>query len=148
LRHQLFLPSETFISDQARALRDFAPLLLGRELCGLPRADLPWHVPMASRLRQLRYVLGRDPGFFLPGLSAYRPGLVHAHFGVEAVYGMELAERLDVPLVTTFHGFDATLKRIDLIASRKPSWLQYVRKRGELKRRGALFVAVSESITM
>ena len=61
----------------------------------------------------LRYVLRRDPRLFLPELAERRPVLIHAHFGVEAVYGMELAQRLDVPLVTTFHGFDATLKSAD-----------------------------------
>jgi glycosyltransferase involved in cell wall biosynthesis len=72
--------------------------------------------------------------------------LIHAHFGVEAVYGMELADRLGVPLVTTFHGFDATLKPIELLRSRKATWVQYLLRRMELKGRGALFIAVSEFI--
>jgi glycosyltransferase involved in cell wall biosynthesis len=72
--------------------------------------------------------------------------LIHAHFGVEAVYGMELAERLGVPLVTTFHGFDATLTRAELLRSRKPTWIQYLLRRSELSRRGALFIGVSKFI--
>jgi glycosyltransferase involved in cell wall biosynthesis len=143
LRHQLFLPSETFISEQARALCAFAPLLVGRVLGGEPQAAVPWHVPQASAFGQLRYVLGRNPRLFLPRLSRCRPVLIHAHFGVEAVYGMELANRLDVPLVTTFHGFDATLKAFELLRSGKVSWVQYLLRRMELKGRGALFIAVS-----
>jgi colanic acid/amylovoran biosynthesis glycosyltransferase len=146
LRHQLFLPSEVFIAEQARALERFAPLLVGRKLAGPPRADVDYHVPTAGALAQLRYVLRRDPGMFLPELTRRRPVLVHAHFGVEAVYGMELAARLDVPLVTTFHGFDATLRRADLLKSRKPTWIQYLRKRADLNRRGALFIGVSKFI--
>jgi glycosyltransferase involved in cell wall biosynthesis len=146
LRHQLFLPSEPFIAEQARALRKFVPLLVGRVLGGKPSGDLGFHVPAAGRLRQLSYVLRRDPRLFLPELARAKPVLIHAHFGVEAVYGMELAERLGVPLVTTFHGFDATMKSADLIASRKPSWINYLLKRAELKRRGDLFICVSESI--
>jgi glycosyltransferase involved in cell wall biosynthesis len=146
LRHQLFLPSETFITEQARALKRFVPLLVGRVLGGKPQAGLSYHVPAAGKLAQLRYVLRRDPALFLPELAKRKPALIHAHFGVEAVYGMELAQRLGVPLVTTFHGFDVTLKRSELLASRKPSWINYLLRRGELKRRGDLFLCVSETI--
>jgi glycosyltransferase involved in cell wall biosynthesis len=146
LRHQLFLPSEVFIAEQARALRTFVPLLVGRVLGGKPCAGLSYHVPAAGALKQLSCVLRRDPRLFLPELAKARPVLIHAHFGVEAVYGMELAQRLGVPLVTTFHGFDATMKRTELLASRKPSWIHYLLKRGELKRRGDLFICVSQSI--
>ncbi len=146
LRHQLFLPSEVFIAEQALALRRFAPLLVGRTLAGPPRADVDYHVPVAGAFAQLRYVLRRDPRLFLPELERRRPVLVHAHFGVEAVYGMELAARLDVPLVTTFHGFDATLKRTELLKSRKLTWIQYLCKRADLCRRGTLFIGVSKFI--
>ncbi len=146
LRHQLFLPSEGFIAEQALALKRFAPLLVGRVLAGPPRADIDYHVPAVSAFAQLRYVLRRDPRMFLPELTRRRPVLVHAHFGVEAVYGMELAARLDVPLVTTFHGFDATLKRAGLLKSRKPTWIQYLRKRADLNRRGDLFIGVSKFV--
>jgi colanic acid/amylovoran biosynthesis glycosyltransferase len=146
LRHQLFLPSEVFITEQARALRAFAPLLLGRVLGGRPTPGIDYYVPPARGIAQVRYVLGRDPGMFLPALARRAPRLVHAHFGVEAVYGMELAERLGVPLVTTFHGFDATLKRGDLLRSRKPTWIQYLLKRAQLCKRGALFIGVSQFI--
>ncbi|MEO8464668.1 MAG: glycosyltransferase [Gammaproteobacteria bacterium] len=146
LRHQLFLPSEVFIAEQALALKRFAPLLVGRTLAGQPRADIDYYVPAAGAFAQLRYVLRRDPRMFMPELTRRRPVLVHAHFGVEAVYGMELAARLDVPLVTTFHGFDATLTRTDLLKSRKPTWIQYLRKRADLCRRGALFIGVSKFV--
>jgi glycosyltransferase involved in cell wall biosynthesis len=146
LRHQLFLPSEVFISEQARALRRFAPLLVGRVLAGRPNHGLRYCVPESGAVARLRYVLGRDPRLFVRELAEHRPVLIHAHFGVEAVYGMEIAERLGVPLVTTFHGFDATMKARELLASRKPSWIQYLVKRAELKRRGTLFIGVSRFI--
>jgi glycosyltransferase involved in cell wall biosynthesis len=147
LRHQLFKPSEVFITEQARAFRRFAPLLVGRELEGTPDEEVPYHVPQnAGHVQRLNYVLRRDPALFFPALRLHEPVLVHAHFGVEAVYGMEIAERLGVPLVTTFHGFDATLSTPKLLASRKPSWINYVLKRRELSRRGTLFICVSEFI--
>jgi colanic acid/amylovoran biosynthesis glycosyltransferase len=146
LRHQLFLPSEVFIAEQARALRKFAPLLVGRVLCGNPAPGMAFHVPAAGALAQLNYVLRRDPRLFMRELAQRRPALIHAHFGVEAVYGMELADRLGIPLVTTFHGFDATLKPGELLRSRKPTWIHYLLKRAELSRRGALFIGVSQFI--
>jgi colanic acid/amylovoran biosynthesis glycosyltransferase len=146
LRHQLFLPSEVFITEQARALRTFAPLLVGRVLAGRPPPGIDFFVPPARGLAQLRYVLGRDPSMFLPEIEKRGPLLVHAHFGVEAVYGMKLAECLGIPLVTTFHGFDATLGRGDLLKSRKPTWIQYLLRRAELCRRGSLFIGVSKFI--
>ncbi|HEY8507314.1 MAG TPA: glycosyltransferase [Steroidobacteraceae bacterium] len=147
LRHQLFKPSEVFITEQARALRRFHPLLVGRSVAGTPCADVRYHVPASgTSLKTLNYVLRRDPSLFLPELKRHQPALVHAHFGVEAVYGMEIAERLGVPLVTTFHGFDATLSTPRLLAARKASWVNYVLKRKELAQRGALFICVSEFI--
>jgi glycosyltransferase involved in cell wall biosynthesis len=146
LRHQLFLPSEVFISEQARALRKYAPLLVGRVLAGRPSDGLRYYVPAAGPLAHLRYVLRRDPRLFLDELAEHRPVLIHAHFGVEAVYGMEIADRLGVPLVTTFHGFDATMSTRELLASRKPSWIQYLVKRADLKRRGDLFIGVSRFV--
>src|SRR5690606_20564313 len=120
LRHQLFKPSEVFITEQARALRRFDPLLVGRSVAGAPCGNVRYHVPArATSLRSLNYVLRRDPALFLPELQRRQPALVHAHFGVEAVYGMEIADGLNVPLVTTFHGFDATLSTSRLLAARK-----------------------------
>jgi glycosyltransferase involved in cell wall biosynthesis len=142
----LFLPSEGFIADQALALTRFAPLLVGRTLAGTPRADVDYHVPASGAFAQLHYVLRRDPRMFMPELTRRRPVLVHAHFGVEAVYGMEVAARLDVPLVTTFHGFDATLRPAELVRSRKATWIQYLRKRADLCRRGSLFIGVSKFV--
>lgn len=43
-----------------------------------------------------------------PRAQAWRIGLVHAHFGWAAPYGAVLANRLDVPLVVTFYGTDAS----------------------------------------
>lgn len=146
LRHQLFQPSEVFITEQARALRKFAPLLVGRVLAGKPCGDVSYHVPAVGRMEQLRYLVRRDPRMFAPALAERRPVLVHAHFGVEAVYGIKLADAMRVPLVTTFHGFDATMRRARLLTARKASWVQYVLKRAELRGRGTLFIAVSEFI--
>src|SRR5215470_2487003 len=46
-----------------------------------------------------------------PDLSALRPGLVHAQFGLGGALALPMARALGVPLVVTFHGGDATKKK-------------------------------------
>lgn len=41
-------------------------------------------------------------------LKAYSPRLIHAHFGPDGGLAARLAAALDVPLIVTFHGYDAT----------------------------------------
>ncbi len=72
--------------------------------------------------------------------------VLHAHFGVEGVYLAPTAKALGVPLLTTLHGFDVTIAKKQLIASRKPSWINYVTWRTSLFETGASFVCVSEYI--
>jgi glycosyltransferase involved in cell wall biosynthesis len=83
-----------------------------------------------------------------PGLAAqlakYEPVLLHAHFGPDGVTALPLARRLNIPLVVTFHGFDANLNDE---AFRKSHWgRRYLRRRDALKRNTAGFIAVSEFI--
>jgi glycosyltransferase involved in cell wall biosynthesis len=136
-----------FITEQARTMRGFLPWLVGREIAGEPRDGIDYYVPRdRGRLAQLDYVIRRNPALFMSELQRHEPVLIHAHFGVEAVYALEMAERLQVPLVTTFHGFDATLGNLKLLMSRKPSWLNYLLHRPHLQRRGQLFLCVSQFI--
>lgn len=149
-RHQLFKISEPFIIQQAGHLKLFRPLYLGRERFGSPPRyadslaleDLPgWNT--RSKIWQ---VASRDPRPYLKLLGNRRVALIHAHFGVEGVYALPLARWLEVPLVTTFHGFDATLSAASLLASRKPSWINYLLRRQQLAAQGDLFLCVSEYI--
>jgi glycosyltransferase involved in cell wall biosynthesis len=101
----------------------------------------------SSVAEHLRYVGLRDPAPFLKrGLAERSPALIHAHFGVEGVYAVPLAERLSIPLVTTFHGFDATTTPRALLGSGKVSWVNYLMHRRALAARGSLFICVSSFI--
>jgi colanic acid/amylovoran biosynthesis glycosyltransferase len=79
-------------------------------------------------------------------LAERRTALLHAHFGVEGVYAIETARALRVPLVTTLHGFDVTVSKSQLLASKKISWVNYVAWRRTLFSEGAVFICVSEHI--
>jgi colanic acid/amylovoran biosynthesis glycosyltransferase len=150
-RHQLFKVSEPFITQQAEALQHYRPLYLGRDRFGegpdgaesLALMDLP---RQRSFMRRMWQVMTRATKGYRELLGQQRPALIHAHFGVEGVYALPLARRLGVPLITTFHGFDATLSTKSLLASRKPSWVNYALRREQLAKQGDLFLCVSEYI--
>jgi colanic acid/amylovoran biosynthesis glycosyltransferase len=148
-RLQMFKPSEPFITAQGGALREFAPVYLGRNRFGAaPDAanhaleDLPaWQMPQI-----LWNAATRRPGAFIKLLERRPARLVHAHFGPDAVYALKLARALSVPLVTTFHGFDATVSAAAMLRSRSPYLANYVMHRKQLARGGAMFLAVSRHI--
>lgn len=144
-RHNLFKVSEPFITAQAGYLRRYRPFYLGRL-----RYDAPPDGAIALALQDLRpfawprigwQMLSRNPGPYLRLLGGRRPALIHAHFGVEGVYALPVARALGVPLVATFHGFDATLSDAALLAS--PAWFNYPLYRRRLAREGGLFLAAS-----
>jgi colanic acid/amylovoran biosynthesis glycosyltransferase len=144
-RHNLFKLSEPFIAQQAEALQRYRPVYLGRLRFGaapagadsLAIADLarrPWLAAGAQ-------IVAASPTPYLRLLDDRHPALIHAHFGVEGVYALPLAERLGIPLVTSFHGFDATLSTAGLLAN--PGWVRYALGRRRLARRGQLFLCAS-----
>ena len=145
-RHNLFKISESFIAEQARHLRRYRPLFLGRlryaetpaGLESLALEDLARRSPMALVAWQL---VTRDTRPYRRLLGARRVSLIHAHFGTNAVYALPLARRLGVPLVTTFHGHDATLSAPALLGS--PEGVYYRLLRDRLAREGSVFLCTS-----
>jgi glycosyltransferase involved in cell wall biosynthesis len=148
-RHNLFRVSETFITQQAQQLRRYHPIYVGRLRQGeapagtesrvLGDLDGLWKWPRVGL-----QMLTRDPSPYVRLLAGRRPALIHAHFGIEGVYALPVAKRLGIPLVTTFHGFDATLSTVALLSS--PAWANYPLFRGELARQGDLFLCASSFI--
>jgi colanic acid/amylovoran biosynthesis glycosyltransferase len=149
----LLAPSMTFIRDQASALREFTALYVSPQwaspglevpsdravvLCDNPRAS-----PLWNRLRQVPFkVFGYDLSFFRR-VAAHRPVLLHAHFGPAGLTALPLARWLEIPLIVTFHGFDATVADAHLARSHYRV-RAYLRNRHVLQKEAALFIAVSE----
>ena len=148
-RHNLFKISEPFIAGQAQLLRRFRPLYLGRQRFGLA-PDGACSLALEDLYRGFTLprigwqMITGDTRPYLRSLEHQRPSLIHAHFGVEGVYALPLAVRLQIPLVTTFHGFDATLGTPALLGS--PAWFRYPLLRGKLAREGDLFLCTSSFI--
>ncbi len=148
IRHNLFKISEPFITAQALALRRYKPIFLGRLRQGAvpPGAEALAisDTGPAWPLRAAAQMLGRSPAPFMELLGGRRPALLHAHFGIEGAQALPLARRLGVPLITTFHGFDATLSTAALLSS--PAWAYYPLFRRQLAAQGAMFLCASKFI--
>ncbi len=139
--------SETFVRDQAERLQRFVPHYIGsRRVRGLPLPAGQTLVVngggVVGKAREAFYkISGVAPGFYRR-VRRLDPVLVHAHFGPDGLSALPLARHLGVPLLTTFHGFDATME--DEYARRSfYRHRAYLDGREALKSEGRLFIAVS-----
>lgn len=151
-RNELLPLSETFIADQARALWNYHPVFVGRTRANAELFQLRDSIviadqgPIRSRLDAAIYSATRRSGYLSNQLAERRPALIHAHFGNQAVYALPFARALGIPLVTTFHGQDATRPAAQIARSRNLAWRLYANHHDELIAQGSLFIAVSEPI--
>jgi glycosyltransferase involved in cell wall biosynthesis len=129
-----FEGSETFIYNQYRALSDCSPLLVAHDFKNL---DLfPLHpntkkivvskIPLGIRGRLVHFLRRKllNSRYLLP-LSAERllrntlegTNLIHAHFGPNALAILPFAKRNKLPMIVSFHGYDASqmLKDLDYV---------------------------------
>jgi glycosyltransferase involved in cell wall biosynthesis len=145
-REELLPYSETFIPAQTRWLERYDPYFTG--LSNKPGFPLPADRKLVldhGRLASFRYKLFGSAPRFVSRLRALRPVLIHAHFEDGGVHAMPLARALGIPLVTTFHGYDATMR--DEVRHPNPFARSiHLRRRALLRRRGSLFIAVSDFI--
>jgi glycosyltransferase involved in cell wall biosynthesis len=152
LRHTLFPLSETFIAEQIRHLSGVDVVLLGMRFQNADQFQLPEgtvinpDATLAGLAREIVYITTGRSSILDRAIAEQGIDLLHAHFGVEGLYALPFALRHQLPLITTFWGFDATMSRARLFTSRKPAWIRYALLGERLRRRGTLFIAVSEFI--
>jgi glycosyltransferase involved in cell wall biosynthesis len=145
-RSPLFNASETFVQTHAASLRRYRPLVVGLEEKGGVRPELAGRLLVATTGEAAALRLLADARGLARRVAAERPRLVHAHFATDGLLALPLAAALDVPLVTTLHGFDVTRSRGTLLRSGRLSWMRYAFLGARLRRHGALFIAVSDAI--
>jgi colanic acid/amylovoran biosynthesis glycosyltransferase len=146
----LLYPSETFIHAQASALSQFDPVYAGsRRVAGLDLRQAQIHTinhgNIPGKCRELCFKLIGFAPDFVRRLSAVNPVLLHAHYGPNGVRALPIASALKIPLIVTFHGFDATATNVRYTKT----WLgfrHYLATKEKLKKSSALFLAVSKFI--
>ncbi|MBV8115001.1 MAG: glycosyltransferase [Silvibacterium sp.] len=151
-RSELLPSSETFVVEQALAMRTFRPKFAGLKRLphGIFSPDLQTialtgeRSKIPDRIRRRLFCETRYAPRYLQRLARESPVLIHAHFALDACLALPVSRRLDVPLVVTLHGYDAT--RNDENLRRTSTGRIYLRRRHELWRHTRLFVCVSEYI--
>lgn len=143
----------TFIRTQAEALGRFCPYYISplRLKNGLPlpnervtvmrRGDGAW-----SRFAVLPFKAWGIAPLYVRRLKALRPALLHAHFGPAALRALPLSRALNIPMIVTFQGYDATVYDDFARVSDHYSHRVYVRKRKMLESGVSLIIAVSNFI--
>jgi glycosyltransferase involved in cell wall biosynthesis len=155
-RTQILPLSETFIRDQALALRRWRAVLVGErriDALALPGIDVAaqYHGNATGLQRALGLTLRRI-GRAAPALTALirrqNPCLIHAHFGFDGVEAWPVAKALGLPLLVTLHGSDITTGMPWFAAGRAGRrWQAYPRRLASLAAEPRVsFVAVSENI--
>lgn len=139
--------SETFIKEQAHNLLRYNPTFVTCTALD----EIPFHHVSVSqndffKIKQYAYLLTRLPSLFSSLDSLKKLSLIHAHFGPDGVYAMALADRLKIPFLVTFWGYDITIKREALWRSESPLYYQLIWHEEELKRKASAFIAVSSFI--
>jgi colanic acid/amylovoran biosynthesis glycosyltransferase len=148
-RIQLLPRSETFVLTQTTAMRRFAPYFVGwRRVAGLEVPESrSWTADdcgSLGRLRELRFRYMGPTAREIAQLQAQSPRLVYAHFALDGYAALDLAKKLEVPLVTALHGYDVTMR--DVVIAKTRLGREYLKGRKRLQKEGALFVACSSYI--
>jgi glycosyltransferase involved in cell wall biosynthesis len=145
-RSPLFNPSETFVAGHVASLRRYRPILVGLVRKG---GECPPGIPILlprSPAERLSLTLAGRSGALGRRLEAERPQLIHAHFGTDGLLALPLAERLDIPLLTTLHGFEIGRRPLPMLLSGRLSWIRYALLKRRLVERGDRFLAVSDAV--
>jgi glycosyltransferase involved in cell wall biosynthesis len=148
-RTRLLPYSETFIRSQAEAMERFRPFYVG--VRSMPGLELPrestWIANRGGRtglLHECWFTFFGPGGECIRRLHPLQPQLLHAHFGPDGAEALPLAAALRIPLIVTFHGYDATFK--DSALERTRQGRRYLRSRPRLQKESTQFIAVSNFI--
>jgi len=144
-------PSETFILAQGEGLSRFSPFYVGaRKVNGI-------EVPLEkSYFINSGGVFGKFQELFfklfdivtskqMENFNKLKPLLIHAHFGPDGVFALNIAKAICIPLIVTFHGYDATMKD-DFFRNSYFIHRKYLKQRECLFKHCSIFIAVSDFI--
>jgi colanic acid/amylovoran biosynthesis glycosyltransferase len=146
----LLYPSETFIQAQASTLSEYEPVFAGSRR--VPGLELPQEKVytvssgnLIGRFRELKFKISGSSPTLARRLGALRPVLLHAHYGPNGLRVLPLANKLKLPLITTFHGSDVTIADLRYQKTHL-GFRYYLANREKLKTGGVAFIAVSKFV--
>lgn len=151
-RDQLLPYSETFIPAQGGSFSRYRALYVGssRLTAGLDKTIVLDEISSFGRFwKGLYKFAGVVHPQWIRVLRQYTPTLVHAHFGSDGGLVRPLCQRLQIPLVVTFHGYDATWNTPDWTTIRGQGDFfraLLLRKRDRALAKADRIIAVSEFI--
>ncbi len=141
-RFKLLPFSETFIQNQAESLETFQPHYLGlRSISGI--TTHPDRTTIINSDSNLRSKL-REQRFKLFGKTSkikFKPALIHAHFANDGAIVLPFANRSNLPLLVTCHGFDVLHNPQ---GQKALSQRLYERRLPKLQQTAKRFIAVSD----
>jgi glycosyltransferase involved in cell wall biosynthesis len=143
-RNEVLPISETFIHSQAGALNTFEARFVGLKsvpdgLCAQSNAILLTEDnSLLSRVKREMFKEFSIAPQFLRRLSREEPALIHAHFALDGVFAMRLADELRVPLIVTLHGYDVTMT--DAALGQMRDGRRYLTRREQLWRNTTKFL--------
>ncbi|MBM3259574.1 MAG: glycosyltransferase [Candidatus Sericytochromatia bacterium] len=124
------------------AMRRYQATVLSREA---RRIDDTLTVSTTHASLRLLARLG-SPWPYIKAWSGPVPSLVHAHFGPDGVAAMPIARAWGCPLFVTYHGFDATIRPLSLLLTKKPTNWAFVAQRRAMHKMARRVIAVSNFI--
>ncbi|WP_186763849.1 glycosyltransferase [Planomicrobium sp. CPCC 101079] len=153
-RNTFLPPSETFIYDQLINLENSKVKVITRELkyenyFDFRNLDIITLIekeesPLIKKFKKLMFTLSTSSKKMEKSVKENDIELIHAHFGVDSIYALKLAKNNNIPLITTFHGYDIT--RLPKFTFFPISYMIYYFYINQLKLKGDLFIAVSNHI--
>ncbi len=131
----------------AQLLPRFETMLAGRKRA-VPTLDIEGIAhfsldafPFGKLEGSILLINGRGPRLER-AIAAFAPDLIHAHFATSATEIMDIANRLDVPLVVTYHGWDSRIS--SSTQPLRPYDRLHLARRERMFDQAALILTVSE----
>jgi len=150
-RSDLLPASETFVAAQAHALRRYTPFFAGLRpvpasllIDPCETAVLTHTDNFSDKIRRRFFLHTGIAPRFVRALQRRHPVLLHAHFAVDGAAALPLQSQLNIPLIVTLHGYDATMT--DEALHRSSAGRVYLRRKADLRARARLFICVSDHI--
>jgi colanic acid/amylovoran biosynthesis glycosyltransferase len=147
--NSLLAGSMTFIKSHAESLKRYQAVYVGsRRIPGLSLPeDRTYAVNSGGLGGRLSEGVFRITGFapsLVRKLRITKPKAIHAHFGTSAPAALRLGRALNIPLIVTFHGRDATIDPSIAAKSWRGRELQFFFQR--VCDEASYFIAVSNHI--